>query len=102
MSEPFDHARRSALKQLALGLSALSLAGTAQAADEPLLGEDEPNAKELQYVADVSRAKTAKPDQTCANCSLFDGASGATQGHCVLFAGKQVKAAGWCAAWTNM
>lgn len=104
MTDPVNFSRRSTLKQLALGLSAMSLAGTATTArsEEPQLGEDEGSAKAVQYVTDVSKAPQAKPNQTCGNCSLYDGATGSTQAHCALFPGKLVKAAGWCSSWTNM
>jgi hypothetical protein len=105
MSESADQSRRAALKQIIMGVTLAPFAidsATALAADEPLLSENDPAAKELQYVADAGRAKDAKPGQTCATCSVFDGASGAAQGHCTLFAGKLVKTAGWCAAWTNL
>lgn len=105
MSDCANQSRRSVLKRFIAATALTPLAidvRAALAADEPLLREDEPAAQDVQYVEAASRSKAAKPGQTCANCSVFDGATGATQGHCVLFSGKLVKAAGWCAGWTNL
>ena len=72
---------------------------TAFAADAALLNPAEPAAKAVRYVEDASHAKGATPGSTCANCALYLGASGSAQGACQIFAGKQVKAAGWCTSW---
>jgi hypothetical protein len=71
------------------------------AADLPLVSPDDPTAKAVNYVEDVAKAKAAKPGSTCANCTLYTGAAGSAQGPCGLFPGKQVKAEGWCTAWTK-
>jgi High potential iron-sulfur protein len=65
----------------------------------PLLNAAEPAPKAVQYVEDASRAKRATSDSTCANCALYLGPAGSTQGPCQIFPGKQVKAAGWCSSW---
>ena len=100
MKSVIDESRRRLLKGMAL----VSLAGVpvrmAIAADLPPLSADDPTAKALKYVSDVSKAPGAKPDSKCANCKLYQGASGSTEGGCLLFPGKSVKAAGWCSSWT--
>jgi hypothetical protein len=104
MSPPPNLSRRAILQQVAVGLSAISLGAfksSAQAAD-PLLSEQDPEAKKVQYVEDASRVKQAQSSgQTCANCSVYT-AQGDTQGTCGLFKGKLVKAAGWCNAWSGL
>lgn len=104
MRTPDLLSRRRLLRHLALGLSLGSLAviGSrhARAAGAlPLLQEDSPEAKGVRYVADAAKAKGASGGNTCATCGLYQGATGSTQGPCQLFAGKDVKAAGWCSSW---
>jgi len=76
-----------------------SVFARAAVADAPMVTADDPTAKALKYVEDVSKATDAKPGSKCANCSFFQGAPNASQGPCTVFAGKQVKAAGWCSSW---
>jgi hypothetical protein len=71
----------------------------ALAADAPLVSPADPAARAVKYIPDASQAKGATPGMTCANCALYLGTSGSTQGPCQIFAGKQVKAAGWCSSW---
>jgi hypothetical protein len=103
MSQVDRLSRRRLLQKLALGASlgpvAASRLSTALAADAPLLSPDAKEAKAVKYVEDAAKADGATPGSTCANCALYQGASGATQGACQIFPGKQVKAAGWCASW---
>lgn len=101
---PVDRlSRRHLLQKLALGVPLLPLAAyqlkTAVAADQPLLSPDAKEAQAVKYVEDASKAKGAMPGSTCANCSLYQGHYGTAQGPCQIFAGKQVKAAGWCSSW---
>jgi hypothetical protein len=56
----------------------------------------------VQYVEDAAQAKNAESGSRCANCALYEGAAGSVQGPCSVFAGKQVKAAGWCTAWSSL
>src|SRR5262245_44633789 len=97
--------RRDFLRLTALGDAAVPLAalmpGTARPEDAPLVSESDPTAKAVGYVHDVAKATAAKPGSTCGNCVLYQGAAGSTQGPCGLFQGKQVKAGGWCTAWTK-
>lgn len=103
MSQPPSLSRRLLLQRLALGASLAPLvsAGMRSALASPasLLSVDAPEAKAVKYVEDVSKARGATPGSSCANCGLYQGKSGSTQGPCQLFPGKDVKAAGWCSSW---
>ena len=103
MSRTHSSSRRSLLKRLLLGASlapiAAGMARRAAAAPAMLLSAGSPEAKAVQYTEDAKTARTAQPGSTCANCALYQGANGSTQGPCQIFAGKEVKAAGWCSAW---
>ena len=104
MKRKFDESRRRLLKKFSLGVALAPIAGatlrTAWAADLPLVAADDPTAKALKYVPDVSKATEAKPGSKCENCKLYQGAAGAAQGGYLLFPGKAVKSGGWCASWT--
>ena len=104
MPQVIDQSRRRLLKNTALGMLLIPVAGAslraAYAADAPLVTADDPAAKALKYVADASGAADAKPGSKCSNCRLYQGAANSTQGGCLLFPSKSVKAAGWCASWT--
>jgi hypothetical protein len=95
--------RRRLLQKLTIGIPLLPLAAyqlnAALAADAPLLSPDAKEAKAVKYVEDASKAQGALPGSTCANCALYQGHSGAPEGACQIFPGKQVKAAGWCSSW---
>lgn len=94
--------RRNLLKRVALGVSlAPAAAGLqrARAAEAPLLSVNAPEAKAVHYVEDAKAAKESAGN-TCATCGLYQGANGSVQGPCQLFAGKSVKAAGWCSSWS--
>jgi hypothetical protein len=103
MKKDIDASRRRLLKRVTLGVALLPLAATrlerAHAADLPLVSADDPMAKALGYVTDVSQSKAAKPGSRCANCAQYQGAAGSAQGGCLLFPGKAVKSTGWCTAW---
>jgi hypothetical protein len=92
--------RRHLLQQLLVGVPLAGVvAGAARAAGEPLLAADAAEAKAVGYVEDAKSAKEAPGGHHCSDCALFQGASGAAQGPCQLFPGKQVTAAGWCRSW---
>jgi len=96
--------RRRLLQRLMLGVSLAPVAAGAlrralAATSAPLLAADAPEAKAVHYVENARDAKGASPGNNCANCGLYQGANGSTQGPCSLFAGKEVKAAGWCSSW---
>ena len=72
----------------------------------PMLDEKDPAAVGLGYVADASRADTARfktyaAGSACGNCALFAGKPGDASGPCPLFAGRQVSAKGWCSAYSK-
>jgi hypothetical protein len=94
-------ARRRLLQGLAFGvpLAALAAARLARADSAPLLDAGSPEAKAVKYVEDAAKASGATAGSSCANCALYQGAEGSKQGPCQIFAGKEVKAAGWCASW---
>lgn len=97
--------RREFIVQLSLGSTAL-VAGTAMAADAPMVVEADPQAKALGYVADAAKADKVKfpkfaAGQNCTTCALYQGKAGAAAGPCPLFAGKQVTAKGWCSAYAK-
>ena len=102
MDQPQSLSRRALLQRLALGMSlapmAADLTRPARAA-APLLAVGSPEAQAVKYVENASAAKGATPGSNCANCGLYQGASGSAQGPCQLFPGKEVKAAGWCSSW---
>src|SRR5215475_7446681 len=104
MKEVLDESRRRLLKRMTLGVAVIPIAAlplrSAIAADLPLVAADDPTAKALKYVSDAGKAPDAKPGSKCANCKLFQGAAGSTEGGCLLFPGKSVTAAGWCSSWT--
>jgi len=105
MTVPTNESRRRLLKRLTLGIALAPLAAAplreAWAADAPLVSSDDPTAKALKYVSDVTQSKDAKPGSKCATCQLYQGAAGSAQGPCLLFPGKAVKADGWCSSWTK-
>jgi hypothetical protein len=95
--------RRRLLERVAIALSlvpaALRSLPAAFAADAPLLSVSAPEAKAVKYVEDARQASGATAGSSCANCGLYQGPDGSAQGPCQLFAGKLVKASGWCTAW---
>ena len=78
----------------------------ARGAQAQLVGEKDPQAVALGYVADPKRVDVKKypkfaASQNCGNCALFQGKASDKAGGCPLFAGKQVATAGWCSAWAK-
>lgn len=102
MSHLRSPARRRLLQALGLAVPLAVIGvtpGARGAAAAPLLDAAAPEAKAVKYVEDAAQASGASPGSTCANCALYQGAEGSTQGPCQIFPGKEVKAAGWCASW---
>jgi len=92
--------RREFIVQLGFASSAV-MAGNALAA-APMVDAADPQAKNLGYVADATKADKVKfpkfaAGQACSSCALFQAASNG----CPLFAGKQVAAKGWCSAYAK-
>lgn len=93
----------------AAGNSAKTAAAPANA-----LGDQEPLAKAMQYVADASKAGASRTDKkaNCLNCAKFNQcapadstcktvAKGSEYAPCSIFAGKAVAAKGWCLSWAK-
>jgi hypothetical protein len=102
MSDDTLIARRVLLTRIAVAVALTPLAVsklTKAAAANPRLGPAEPAAKAVKYVEDAKHAQGAAAGSRCANCALYEGVSGSTQGPCQLFPGKDVMAAGWCSSW---
>jgi High potential iron-sulfur protein len=101
---PKSLSRRHLLQALALGVpaAAVALARSEQAgaAELPLLSPDAPEAKAVHYTEDASKDTRAAKGATCANCGLYQGATGSARGACQLFPGRDVAAKGWCSSWS--
>jgi hypothetical protein len=93
--------RRRLLARLAAGAALVPFGLMLQRvrAAPPLLSPAAPEAKAVHYVEDAKQAKGAIAGDSCANCALYQGASGSLEGPCQIFSGKDVKAAGWCSSW---
>jgi hypothetical protein len=97
-----NHTRRTFLITVAASSAALASVAQAQA----MVGEKDPQAVALGYVADATKADTKKfpkyaAGQNCAGCALYQGKTGDAAGPCPLFAAKQVSSKGWCSAWAK-
>jgi hypothetical protein len=103
VNQPKSLARRRLLQRLILGVPAaavaLTRAGEVHTADLPLLSPAAADAKKVHYTENASQDQRAPKGATCANCALYQGATGATQGLCQLFPGRDVLAKGWCSSW---
>lgn len=99
-----DAERRRLLKIAALGLASAPfasslLAGTARAADLPLVDEKDPTAQALKYMCDASKNPAHKdPTAVCETCMFYTANADKKSGACVLFPGKSVCAKGWCSS----
>jgi hypothetical protein len=81
-------------------------ASTLARADAQVVDPKDPTAVQLGYVTDATKVDKTKypkydPSQSCASCSLYQGAAGSTQGPCPLYQNKQVLAKGWCSAYVK-
>lgn len=88
--------------QLAAATALTPLLGrVAVAGGGPPLEESDPTASALGYRVDASTVDDPayKPGSACSNCMHYQGAE--DSGHCALFPGKTVQAAGWCKAWVK-
>jgi hypothetical protein len=96
----------------AVSIAAASRGGTAlaQAAKPDALpkrvDENEQQAQALGYKHDAAKVDKAKfknfqADQLCSNCNLFKAKATDAWGPCDIFAGREVNAKGWCAAWVK-
>ncbi len=76
------------------------------AAEAGRLDEADPIAVALGYrhtaaQVDVKKFPAYVAGHDCAGCQLFQATAGKEWGACAIVAGKQVNAAGWCAAWVK-
>lgn len=84
----------------------LVLAQPARADSATLVKDTDAQALAVGYVSDATKADRAKykqytVGQHCGTCALFQGASGAADGPCPIFAGKRVSSKGWCSAYVK-
>jgi hypothetical protein len=100
--------RRTLLKNVLVGMSVVSAASLARAAQAqggpPKLDEKDTLAVSLGYVHDAkkvdpNKVPQYKPGSTCANCVQLVGKEGEEWRPCNLFPGKVVNANGWCKVW---
>lgn len=69
----------------------------------PLLDPKDPTAKAVKYVEDAKAAPESKGNH-CATCGFYkktEMRAGKEVGTCTIFAGKVVRAEGWCASWNK-
>ncbi len=104
MSTQKNSTRRVFMMQVATAAGAVMLAQ--EAAAQPMVAENDPQAAGVGYKADAGKVDKAKypkyaAGQNCANCALYQGKAGSASGGCGLFPGKQVAAKGWCSAWAK-
>ncbi len=97
--------RRRFIQIVPLAGAALLGAQTASA-QANMVGEKDPQAVALGYVADATKADKAKykqyaAGQVCTNCALYQGKATDAVGGCPLFGTKQVTGKGWCSAWAK-
>lgn len=94
--------RRIFLLKTVAGAAAMTLSAWSRAETLTPLKEDDPQAIEYGYKDDTARVDDKrfpehKPDQKCAKCQIYaDGPD--NTGGCAIFAGKSVRAGGWCSA----
>lgn len=100
-----DESRRKFVMLATVGVSALALAARrGEAATAAQLDPNDPAAKALGYVSDVSKLDTKsnpqfKAGSHCGNCAQFNGAATAATAPCNIFPGKVVANNGWCRVW---
>jgi hypothetical protein len=97
--------RRRFIQIVPVAGAALLAARTATA-QANMVGEKDPQAVALGYVADSNKADKAKyknwaATQLCNNCALYQGKPADAAGGCPLFGTKQVSSKGWCSAWAK-
>ena len=83
-----------------------ALLGARTASAQTMVGDKDPQAVALGYVADATKTDKTKyknyaAGQTCSNCALYQGKADAAAAGCPLFAGKQVAGKGWCNAYAK-
>jgi hypothetical protein len=79
---------------------------TVQNGKLPMVYEKDTQAVALGYVANATKADTARfknyvAGSQCSSCMFYQGQAGESVGPCSVFAGKGVAAKGWCTSWTK-
>jgi hypothetical protein len=87
-------------------LASTGLLANGSRADATSVSETDPTAQALGYKTDATKVDKTKyskyvAGQTCANCQLYQGKSGATTGPCPIYGGKLVYSKGWCSAYVK-
>lgn len=79
------------------------VAGAALLAGREVLAQARPaDAADPKAFANIGYVeKSAKADQRCNNCQLYQGKATDAWAPCPLTANKKVAGAGWCTAWTK-
>lgn len=89
-------------------VAATSLAGAAAGARaQAKVDEADDTAVQLGYKHDTAKVDSKKypqhkPDQTCNNCSFWQGSASDAWAGCAMFGRKHIAAAGWCVAWKKV
>ena len=98
--------RRDFLKisTLAVASIAIGIRAGESVAQGAQVDEKDATAQSLGYKHDAAKVDKAKfpkyaAGQNCANCQLYQAKPGDAWGPCPIFAGKNVKAKGWCSAY---
>lgn len=85
------------ISSAAAGLALIPVCNLSEAVDAPImLSPEDPQAKALGYI-EVS----VTAGSNCSGCVQSKGDAGAKLLSCNIFAGKQVKATGWCKVWAK-
>lgn len=81
----------------------VAVAGAALVAGREALAQARPaDAADPKAFASIGYVeKSAKADQRCNNCQLFQGKPADAWAPCPLTPGKKVAGAGWCTAWVK-
>lgn len=105
MKNHFSKSRRELLRNSALGLGAVAVAGLvpwtrSRAQDLPRVSEDSETAQGLEYVHDATTSSARENgDAFCHNCRYFKGDKNTEWAGCDLFPGEAVNSRGWCNVW---
>ncbi|QHE76959.1 iron permease [Hydrogenophaga sp. PBL-H3] len=97
--------RRVFMLQVAAGGTAL-MAASAARSQAAMVGEKDPQAVSLGYVADTTKVDDKKfpkhaAAQMCGNCQVYAGKPADPAGPCAIFPGKLVSSKGWCSAYVK-
>ena len=94
--------RRELLTGVAAGLALGLLARAGGAVGAPIkLDPDEPIAVALGYRPEGARSERPAADQACRACVQFSATADPSWGQCAIFAGRLVRAGGWCRAYAR-